>query len=412
MVCAAWILLAFTSHGNERSPTVRAAADLPPASAPWAMSPEAMRDSLLRPAEARESSLSAHLSGRHFARLASLRASQPPDVVQLYPRNLYRSYDGHWQVAPHAAPPFYEVPVPVAPPAETLPAKLTAGAQPVHSAIPPVSHLAVPSNRTHIEKKFGFTLRKGFALLAIQNYVSTTTDEFNAITGDLLLRNGLYRSSLDPSLRVVGVYDWRNGRILLVGDSLTENVKDVLGNLYTAMKGHQMANNITLDKLIAGFGPAIELSRKKDPVQRAPRKHSVAVLCPFEMNLTIQKDSYNDKPPRAYNLDKRNNQDASQMAPDALPSHKAAHYGATSEVLQRSARGTTTVHTTRMSLSTQSRIRQDQIMAQEEMAINYTLLVTVVAFTQVIVLIRQMEMTSTQAGASRVSLMTVGLQAV
>ncbi len=45
-------------------------------------------------------------------------------------------------------------------------------------------------------------------------------------------------------------------------------------------------------------------------------------------------------------------------------------------------------------------------------AINYTLLVTVVAFTQVIVLIRQMEMTSTQAGASRVSLMTVGLQAV
>jgi transmembrane E3 ubiquitin-protein ligase len=45
-------------------------------------------------------------------------------------------------------------------------------------------------------------------------------------------------------------------------------------------------------------------------------------------------------------------------------------------------------------------------------AINYTLLVTFVAFMQVVVLIRQMEMTSTQAGASRVSLMTVGLQAV
>ncbi|PXF40293.1 Transmembrane E3 ubiquitin-protein ligase 1 [Gracilariopsis chorda] len=45
-------------------------------------------------------------------------------------------------------------------------------------------------------------------------------------------------------------------------------------------------------------------------------------------------------------------------------------------------------------------------------AINYTLLVTVVAFIQVIVLIRQMEITSTQAGARRVSLMTVNLQAV
>ncbi|PXF44303.1 hypothetical protein BWQ96_05930 [Gracilariopsis chorda] len=45
-------------------------------------------------------------------------------------------------------------------------------------------------------------------------------------------------------------------------------------------------------------------------------------------------------------------------------------------------------------------------------AVNYTLPVTVVTFIQVIVLIRQMEMTSTQAGTRRVSLMTVGLQAV
>lgn len=45
-------------------------------------------------------------------------------------------------------------------------------------------------------------------------------------------------------------------------------------------------------------------------------------------------------------------------------------------------------------------------------AINYTLLVTFVAFTQVLVLIRQMEMTSTQAGANRVSLLTVGLQTI
>eukprot|EP00188_Purpureofilum_apyrenoidigerum_P001379 Plantae.Rhodophyta-Purpureofilum_apyrenoidigerum.ctg17491.p1 GENE.Plantae.Rhodophyta-Purpureofilum_apyrenoidigerum.ctg17491~~Plantae.Rhodophyta-Purpureofilum_apyrenoidigerum.ctg17491.p1 ORF type:complete len:349 (+),score=46.80 Plantae.Rhodophyta-Purpureofilum_apyrenoidigerum.ctg17491:326-1372(+) len=45
-------------------------------------------------------------------------------------------------------------------------------------------------------------------------------------------------------------------------------------------------------------------------------------------------------------------------------------------------------------------------------AINYTLLVTFVAFTQVLVLIRQMETTSTQAGANRVSLLAVGLQTV
>ena len=45
-------------------------------------------------------------------------------------------------------------------------------------------------------------------------------------------------------------------------------------------------------------------------------------------------------------------------------------------------------------------------------AVNYTLMITIVSFLQVLLLIRQMESTSTQASAAKVSLLSIGIQAI
>eukprot|EP00191_Tetraselmis_sp_GSL018_P024194 CAMPEP_0177623596 /NCGR_PEP_ID=MMETSP0419_2-20121207/28988_1 /TAXON_ID=582737 /ORGANISM="Tetraselmis sp., Strain GSL018" /LENGTH=598 /DNA_ID=CAMNT_0019124161 /DNA_START=566 /DNA_END=2360 /DNA_ORIENTATION=+ len=45
-------------------------------------------------------------------------------------------------------------------------------------------------------------------------------------------------------------------------------------------------------------------------------------------------------------------------------------------------------------------------------AVNYTLMITVISFAQVLLLIRQMEVTNTQASASKVSLLSIGIQAI
>lgn len=424
MVGAAWVVLGI--RGDHAS-TVFTSAEPPPG---WGRPPDALGVAVLRPVvppSSHASALSAHLAGRHVARMASLRASAPPIDTGLlsYPRNLRRIYDGHWQVDSAASTPFREVPLPPAPsPAPGTPAARLTG------------------NGT--DSRFGFASRKGFALLSMQNH-ATTIEDINVVTGELLLRDGPYRSNLDVTLRVVGAYEWRTGFIVGVGDTLSENVSVVLDKLYSAMKKHPNGQqmdafgNITSQKLVEEFTPALERNRKKEPVQRAPSKHSVPVLCPFVVTLNIQQDNYNDKPPSAPNYAPLGNQGTPDIAPQLVPGLRYATRPDTT--LSQGAAVTRVAND--VSVPVHSRIRQDQVVAQEEMvkmsglfiskkcntqmeielstmdaerlfvkAINYTLLVTVVAFTQVIVLIRQMEMTSTQAGASRVSLMTVGLQAV
>lgn len=280
-----------------------------------------------------------------------------------------------------------------------------------------------------------FRKRAGFALLTAENHESKLGHAVNVVFGELLLRDGPYRSTRDVQLRLIGVYEWATGRVVLVGDVLFEDVASALQRLYTAIDAAPGPLNITQEAFVAALTPRFTNHRKQFPSSRPSA--GVAAQCPFSASFTVAPGAYSDTPPR----------ESEYSAVPSFPNGPGpAVAGPGGASVLNSARGDVGADVSPRFLGKSvggAPAAEESLNGQEEFvqmkgafvsescdtemtivlstldtetlfgkAINYTLLVTVVAFAQVIVLIRQMEMTSTQAGARRVSLMTVGLQAV
>lgn len=309
-----------------------------------------------------------------------------------------------------------------------------------------------------------FDNRAGFALLTAVNHESALGEDVNIVFGELLIRDGPYRSAHDVSLRLMGVYQWASGKLVVVGDVLYEDTTSALQRLYKTFASNQppadleaLANrNITEETFVSALTPAFSKHRKQFHSPRsqvgppaassssgssAPPRPSVAGHCPFSATISIVAGSFSDRLPTRPDVSalpsfvSGPSEAAAGGARQTLVGKKAAGRqlsaaAASSAVSSTSGENTSTFEDG--SIDGQSELvemngvyKADACKTQlnivlstldTEMlfgkAINYTLLVTFVAFLQVVVLIRQMEMTSTQAGASRVSLMTVGLQAV
>lgn len=347
-------------------------------------------------------------------------ATSTSNVSNRFPRNLRRLYDGTWESSP-AHLPFASVP------------------SPPDTRLAPPRNLSRFSIRDHAPDELAFRKRSGFALLNAENHKSPLGSAIDIVFGELLLRDGSYRTPRDVSLKLIGVYEWSSGAIVVVGDMLFDDTASSLQRLYAAFaKARPPAPrqlNLTEEGFIAALSPIFSKHRKDYGAQRAgnPRHDGVAVQCPFSAAFEITPGSYHDKPPR-------------QNEYTSVPEFAG---GPGTQVV--GGGGAVVLDTARAALASKQKERSslfggdgaDMASSQEDevsmkgtfsseacdtevtvflstldtatlfgKAINYTLLVTVVAFAQVIVLIRQMEMTSTQAGARRVSLMTVGLQAV
>lgn len=390
------------------------------------------------PVQLQHSAISEALAIREQSRLDALRAveriSDADSASPMgYPRNLHRIYDGTWKAQSESILPFSQVP--------PLPMPRAVDASPLEmrsSSVQEATSRALTNytNATHPEsvEKYRFTENKGFVLLTAQNH-ETTLSALHIVLGELLFRDGKYRTPRDVAFRMAGVYEWKAGVIYGVADPSTKGVDAVLGNLYDTLAKHRtqkeldnmVDGNLTKEKFVS------ELHRPLDRLHKTTqivRPTSIPSHCPFEAVFNVKQDIYMDKAPGPLDV----GSPVGVQTQLGIDSSVGTNLRIT-QVLQDgediSVRGA------------QSRFGREQVTGQEEMvkmsakftstkchaqmsmelktldtemlfvkAINYTLLVTVVAFTQVIVLIRQMEMTSTQAGASRVSLMTVGLQAV
>lgn len=422
------------------------------------------------------SALSAHIAERQNTHFASLRASMHNDRTAAndpqsnnlrYPRNLERIYDGQWKVSSENDVPFHTVPVPVNPVSPRIDKPVSSSTDvhitphrldkllDGHASARPVVNTTNSSSKVRYETRFSFTAKTGFALLPLESH-QTFFDSLNIVSGDLLFRNGVYRTPQDVSLPLVGVYEWKTGLIVAVSDSHADEIETILKRLYAEFAAHhthkQMAaleeGKVNEEKFVTHFRAAYSKSRKASGQRSASsRLVTVATQCPFSAVFNVKQDVYMDKPPRGVDfgaLGTQGNQAETNSGGHFESLGDNARY---SELVQKSEFGRGLENARRPNFipmhSGRNRIAQEQGTGQEEMvkmtgtfvsercntkidielstldtetlfvkAINYTLLVTVVAFTQVIVLIRQMEMTSTQAGASRVSLMTVGLQAV
>lgn len=382
------------------------------------------------------------------------RDSRPPssdprtkDVSQQFPRNLHRLYDGTWEVASSASAPFAKVPLP--------PDARLFGSAPTTTIGNTTARFERPA--LLVSDDLAFQKKSGFALLTAENHESALGPAINVVFGELLLRDGAYRSPRDVSLRLIGVYDWATGLVVVVGDVLFEDTRSALQRLFYAFEKSRPrvkrsgadGLNSTEEGFVAALTPRFDKHRKQVRAQRpaATRHTGVAAQCPFSASFAIAAGSYNDRLPREseYATVPSFGNIPGPAAPAQVgagssrpglfgartPLHDSgtAENSVPSEFLGKRVGGAPAIDEplngqdelvemkgafvseacdTHMTIIL-STLDTETLFGK---AINYTLLVTVVAFAQVIVLIRQMEMTSTQAGARRVSLMTVGLQAV
>mmetsp|Transcript_10498 Transcript_10498/g.21125 ORF Transcript_10498/g.21125 Transcript_10498/m.21125 type:complete len:696 (-) Transcript_10498:1246-3333(-) len=279
-----------------------------------------------------------------------------------YPRNLNRVYDGRWE-----------------------------------SSIDVGSLEVVVMGSRHPKTKFSH--RSGFILLTAENYESELHPDVHYLTGDVLVRDGAYRSQREFSMRVMGIYEWKVGRIVFVGDVLYD--AQALNTLYemwmSGTEPQSAGRNVTKQNFLSQFSRHLEEYRRSvHPSFSQPHKrHGIPASCPFTGFLTIH-------PGRFLNL--------------PLPSSDWVGRGA-SQTLSKSTSEefvemSGSLISTKCETSLNLTLSTQDAETQFGKATVYTLLVTMISFVQVLVLIRQMETTSTQAGASRVSLMTIGLQAV
>eukprot|EP00180_Rhodochaete_pulchella_P004449 Plantae.Rhodophyta-Rhodochaete_pulchella.ctg8447.p1 GENE.Plantae.Rhodophyta-Rhodochaete_pulchella.ctg8447~~Plantae.Rhodophyta-Rhodochaete_pulchella.ctg8447.p1 ORF type:complete len:548 (+),score=77.69 Plantae.Rhodophyta-Rhodochaete_pulchella.ctg8447:206-1645(+) len=218
-------------------------------------------------------------------------------------------------------------------------------------------------------------------------------------------------------MRVMGVYEWRTGTLVFVGDILNDdNPLPRLYNAYmslgldtgddpTSTGSAMRTQNFTEAGFVSALMPPLTENRKRHrPSGRAQttRRGGVPGYCPFTtvMQVTPGRFVGSLQPPRsAAGFDGVRDSDQSSTVPSIEPHDPLVEMSGTFI----SDECKTTMNLVLSTLDTETLLSK---------AVNYTLLVIFVSFTQVLVLIRQMEMTSTQAGASRVSLITVGLQAV
>lgn len=352
-----------------------------------------------------------------YISIPTIAATAASNVSNRFPRNLRRLYDGTWESPPNHHP-FANIP-----------------AHPDASLAP--NGTQIPDFKT---KDLAFQKRSGFTILNVENIPSALGPALDVVFGELFLRDGSYRTARDVSFKVVGIYQWASGALILVGDMLFEDNASSLQRLYAAFAKARpqapTALNLTEEAFVAALRPRFDKHRKdsQEPRAASPRYTGVAHYCPFSAAFDISPGKYNDRPPR------QNEYATIPRLPGAGSGEGVRGGGA---VVLDSARAALTPTDRETSFFTRDGITEGTETLREELiemkgvftsdpcntevtmvlstldtealfgkAINYTLLVTVVAFAQVIVLIRQMEMTSTQAGARRVSLMTVGLQAV
>lgn len=87
-----------------------------------------------------------------------------------------------------------------------------------------------------------FRKQVGFALLTVKNsqpsvHVRDVLGEgVDVVSGELLLRDGVYRTKRDVSLQMFGIYGWVEGKVLMVSDVHSEVVSSVLHRLYDVVR--------------------------------------------------------------------------------------------------------------------------------------------------------------------------------
>mmetsp|Transcript_5222 Transcript_5222/g.19155 ORF Transcript_5222/g.19155 Transcript_5222/m.19155 type:complete len:558 (-) Transcript_5222:137-1810(-) len=195
----------------------------------------------------------------------------------------------------------------------------------------------------------------------------TQLEDIHYVHGEIVLRDGLYITDEDVHMVLEGVYVWRFGQLRVVLNSdLTAEMRD--GQLTDLDGEHKHAIG--------------EAAREHRQVQQPSRGSNARRMqnCRFRMFMQLDQETV-----------QVDNSGTSSAAPIQMAG-KLESANCFTEL---------SVNATAVALE-----------VYYNKAINYTLMVTFVSFLQVLFLIRQMEYSNTQTGAAKVSLLTIGHQAI
>ncbi|KAA8499438.1 Transmembrane E3 ubiquitin-protein ligase 1 [Porphyridium purpureum] len=358
-----------------------------------------------------------------------------------------------------------------------------------------------PAEEARRAQELQFTSYDGFALFTVDVREYALTSEVHVFLGELLLRDGIYRSTRDASIHVVGLYEWKLGLLTMVGDLLHDSDHEIWNRLYSTFVSDRVLGRVreqalakrnmskalfgrTLQYVMDDYRRQFRIARRKLADVRVEYA-DLASLCRFQAHLAVEPAQY-DKMGSMFSSLVRATQrpnyrfsrgvDLTQPSTDraerdnfAPPAQKSADQasspGSGSTTLKefRKRRGSNSQldspafflrsgsddtdalsgirirrqTSSSAALSRLERPANDSFVAMSgritsenchinvelkvttldadslfQMAINYTIMVTSLTLLQMLILMQQMETASMPATASRVSMVSLGLQAL
>lgn len=236
-------------------------------------------------------------------------------------------------------------------------------------------------------------LKQGEGTVAFQIFATSSgTDEILDVQGDLVLRDGAYVSEHDTFIKIDGVYVTATGRLQAVlkpDDDVQLSLQQEDLDLHTA------------DYRKALRGAALTFEQSPPSLRNLSDASTLQKDCEFMLDLSIVSASNSSA----------QTTDEEEELPGSGLLGRLFRKG-NQEAKSEDAVLNGTLYSSNCGISLQINATTTHIEVYEAKAVNYTFMVTALTFVQVLLLLRQMESTNTQATASKVSLLMLGQQAV
>eukprot|EP01102_Stenamoeba_stenopodia_P007564 TRINITY_DN2120_c0_g1_i1.p1 TRINITY_DN2120_c0_g1~~TRINITY_DN2120_c0_g1_i1.p1 ORF type:complete len:591 (-),score=58.73 TRINITY_DN2120_c0_g1_i1:77-1849(-) len=231
------------------------------------------------------------------------------------------------------------------------------------------------SNESIVTKMWSFEKTEGQIIYQLLTK-SSPAYGIDIVKGDLVLRDGFYSTDNNQKYSIQGIYFWKTGDLILFGNPSNAPILQDFSMV--------LNKNTTFNDVLAATDANIELNNATSNLG-----------CFFRLVFKVKSMS-------SANLMKLEVADPTSKISAQSHSDSPSVLIKIASVLQSPNCGVT--------LNAEAAVIVfDEYYAK---AVNYVVMVTIVAFAQILLLIRQMEYTSTQASAAKVSLLTIGAQAV
>jgi len=219
---------------------------------------------------------------------------------------------------------------------------------------------------------FEFTEKTGHLLFQITNR-ATPLHKIDVVRGEMVLRNGIWTTDKTQHFMLQGLYFWEPGDLFLIANPLHSRQAPIIRDFMVSLN-----NDSTVGDAIAQAASIPKLIQ--DSIENS------AETCYFQILFKAK--------PSLFQLDKgTKNDDEDSSAKPIMDVKGIMHSPNCNNVLV-------------------AEVSSIQFDTYYRKATNYVIMVTFVTCIQILLLIKQMEATNTQSAVAKVSLLTIGAQAV